>query len=297
MPDSRNGRAATRGKDAPRREHDGAAATATDGAAGPQPLGKEAPEIVDDAARIGEKRLDRPWLGDLVTAVIGGMSIGFGVVALAWVAASFGGDPAPSVAHLAGSLAYPIGFVILLVGKAELFTENFLLPVSGVVERQGTLGQLGALWGRSLAGNLVGSAIFAFLISRAGVLPEAPAAEIATLADHAVHYGVATAFVKALFAGWLMTILTWLLLATEGMGPRLFIIWLIGTLIVLGEFTHVVIGSTEVLMAAMLGAEVSVVAWFTGPFLPVLLGNVVGGVVFVTLLQTVQARAEREGGG
>lgn len=126
----------------------------------PKPLGQESPEIVDDAADIGEKRLERSALGDLITAVIGGLSIGFGVVAMAWVSASLGGAEAPSTAHLVGSLAYPIGFVILLIGKSELFTENFLLPVTGVLERRGSVAQLLSLWGRSLLGNLIGAAIF-----------------------------------------------------------------------------------------------------------------------------------------
>ena len=255
----------------------------------PKPLGQESPEIVEDAARIGQKRLDRSFGGDVVTAVIGGMSIGFGVVAMAWTAASAGGEAAPSVAHLVGALAYPVGFVILLVGKSELFTENFLLPVTGVVEGRGTVRQLAALWGVTLVGNLLGSLVFAFLISRPGVLDEAAAEHVIELADQVVHYGFWTAFVKAIFAGWLMTILTWLLLAAEGLGPRLVIIWLIGTLIVLGEFSHVIISSTEVLMAILLGAPLSAGDWVGGGFLPILVGNLLGGVVFVTLLHYVQA--------
>jgi formate/nitrite transporter FocA (FNT family) len=137
----------------------------------PKPLGQETPEIVEDASRIGEKRLERSSLGDIVTSFIGGLSICFGVIAMAWVAASLGGAESPSTAQLLGSLAYPVGFVILLVGKAELFTENFLLPVTGVIERRGSLRQLLSLWGRSLVFNLLGTFVFAALISRPGVLP------------------------------------------------------------------------------------------------------------------------------
>ncbi len=256
----------------------------------PKPLGQEAPQIVEDAAAIGGKRLDRSLAGDVMTSVIGGMSISFGVVAMAWASASFGGAEGPSVAHLAGALAYPIGFVILLVGKSELFTENFLLPVTGVLERRGSLRQLGALWGVSLTCNLLGALAFAFLISRPGVLDPGPAADLIGAAQNVVDYPFWTAFIKALFAGWLMTILTWLLLAAEGLGPRLFLIWLIGTLIILGELTHVIISGAEVFMAAFLGADLSPGDWLGGTFLPILLGNVLGGVFFVTLLQYVQAQ-------
>ena len=256
----------------------------------PKPLGQEAPEIIEDASQIGEKRLDRSFFGDIVTSFIGGMSICFGVLATAWAATSLGGAPAPSVAHLIGALAYPIGFVILLIGKSELFTENFLLPVTGVIQGRGRLVDLLALWGRSLVFNLVGSFVFALLVSRPDVLPEPVALHIEELGRHVVDYGFWTAFVKAIFAGWLMTILTWLLLAAEGMGPRLFIIWLIGTLIILGEFAHIVISGAEIFMAILLGAPIAPGEWFTGSFWPILVGNVVGGVVFVTLLEYVQAQ-------
>ncbi len=259
----------------------------------PKPLGQESPEIVEDASRIGARRLERSLVGDAVTSLIGGMSICFGVIAMAWAGASLGDEASPSVGHLVAALAYPVGFVILLVGKSELFTENFLLPVTGVIERRGSVRQLLSLWSVSLVFNLIGALVFAFLISRPGVLPDAPAQRLIELADRVVAYPFWTAFVKALFAGWLMTILTWLLLAAEGMGPRLLIMWLIGTLVILGEFTHVIISGAEVFMAILLGAPITVGDWLGQAFVPVLVGNVVGGVVFVTLLQYVQAQYVR----
>jgi formate/nitrite transporter len=259
-----------------------------------EPMGQEAPEIVDEGAIIGEKRLERPLIGDAMTSFIGGMSISFGAVALAWAGASMGGADAPSAAHLVSALAFPIGFVILLVGKSELFTENFFLPVSAVLERRGTLRQLLSLWGVSLMFNLLGSLLFAVLIARPGVLGEGPAREMIELAQHKVEYSWETAFVKALFGGWLMTIMTWLVVAAEGLGPRLMIIWGVATLIVLAEFNHVVISAAEIFMAMFLGADITVSEWFIRNFVPALFGNVIGGVVFVTLLSYIQARYTEE---
>ncbi len=261
----------------------------------PKPLGQESPEILEDASHIGEKRLERSPIGDSVTAFIGGMSICFGVIATAWAAASLGDAAAPSPAHLVGALAYPVGFVILLIGKSELFTENFLLPVTGVIEGDGHIGQLLGLWGRSLVFNLAGTFVFALLISRPGVVPEPVADNLRSLGEHVVGYDFWTAFVKAIFAGWLMTMLTWLLLAAHGIGPRLFIIWVIGTLIILGEFAHLIISGAEVFMALLLGGDVEFWPWMVGSFPPILLGNVLGGVVFVTLLQWVQVQYESDG--
>ena len=255
-----------------------------------KPLGQEAPEVVEHGAQIGEKRLARPYRGDALTAFIGGMSVSFGAVAMAWAAASLGGEPSPSPAHLIGSLTFPIGFIILLIGKSELFTENFFLPVTAVLERRGTLRQLGALWSTTLVFNLLGGLVFALLISRPRVLDSGPAQYLLDLAEHKVHYPLLTAFIKAVFAGWLMTLLTWLLLATTGVGPRLAIIWAIGALIVLGQFNHVIISAAEIFMAMFLGASITVSDWLLQNFLPALLGNILGGTVFVTLLFYVQAQ-------
>jgi formate/nitrite transporter FocA (FNT family) len=257
----------------------------------PSPLGQEAPEIVDDASRIGAKRLERPLVGDAITAFAGGMSVSFGAIAMIMAAAAVGGGiDSPSTALLVGALVFPVGFIILLVGKTELFTENFLLPVAAVLKGRGNLRQLGSLWAITLSCNLLGSSVFAFLISRDQVLAAGPAEEMIALATHSIEYSLPTAFIKAVFAGWLMTTLTWLLVAAVGFGPRMAMIWVIGTLIVLGQFNHVIISAAEIFIAMLLGADITVGDWMTRNFLPALTGNIIGGLVFETLLQYVQSR-------
>jgi len=293
MPEDRDGPLADRltsGSTRAADGHDGDRDDGDDEAKEPSPLGQEAPEIVDDASRIGEKRLDRPLVGDAITALAGGMSVSFGAIAMIMAAAAVGGGiDEPSNAMLIGALVFPVGFLILLVGKTELFTENFLLPVAAVLKGRGSLVQLGSLWGITLSCNLLGSLVFAFLISREQVLPAAAVDEMIALATHSVDYGFQTALIKAVFAGWLMTTLTWLLVAAVGFGPRIAVIWAVGALIVLGQFNHVIISAAEIFMAMFLGADISVGDWATRNFLPALAGNIVGGLIFETLLQYVQS--------
>lgn len=261
----------------------------------PKPLGQEAPEIIDDASKIGSRRLHRPLSESAITGFIGGMSVSFGAVAMAWAGAAVGGDiSSVSIGHLVGALAFPVGFVILLVGKSELFTEDFFLPVTAILERRGRVTELAQLWGVTLLFNLIGALVFGFLISRAGVFEPEAAQQIIDLSVKKVDYDFSTAFVKALFAGWLMTLLTWLLVAAEGFGSKLVLIWIMGSLIVLGQFNHVVISASEIFMGMFLDAPVSVTDWVFGNFTPALLGNLVGGIIFVTLLFYVQARTQVE---
>jgi formate/nitrite transporter FocA (FNT family) len=96
---------------------------------------------------------------------------------------------------------------------------------------------------------------------------------------------------KGIFAGWLITVMTWLILAADGMGARLVIIWSTTFLIVAGHFNHVVISVPEVFTAIWLGAPISVMDWFTRNFIPALIGNLIGGLVFVTLLGYALARS------
>lgn len=267
-----------------------AAEAAANGPSAEEHLGSESPKIVEDASKLGEKRLVRPPVGHAITSFAGGMSISFGAVAMASGAAAVGGSlAAPSLGHLIGALLFPIGFVILLIGKTELFTENFLIPVVAVIKRRGSMTQLGKLWGIALAFNLLGALVFGFLISRGHVLAPQIADEMIALAEKKASYDLQTGFVKAIFAGWLMTTLTWLLIASKGLGVQLALIWIIASTIVLGQFNHVVISASEIFMAMYLGADITLGAWLTSAFLPALAGNLVGGLVFVTLIHYMQS--------
>lgn len=260
-----------------------------------RPLGAEAPEIVERATEVGTSRLTRPLLAEAVTAFIGAMSISFGGVAMAVAGGlgnELGGEPAR---RLLGALFFPVGFVILLIGKSELFTENFLLPVMGVFEKRAPMRSLLRIWGMSLAFNLLGAAVFAWLIARPGVLDPGAQQEMIAIADHKMSQGFTHAFVSALFAGWLMTALTWLLLACRTVGERLAIIWMIAGLIVLGRFNHAVISACEIFMAWAFGMPRDAGRFVLHELVPAVLGNLVGGVVFVTALHYLQARGLKSG--
>ncbi|MGI8550557.1 MAG: formate/nitrite transporter family protein [Dehalococcoidia bacterium] len=255
------------------------------------PLGRETAEIIEAATEIGRQRLRRPILGEAITALIGGMSVCFGAVAMATTGGLTRDFAGPSAALLTGALSFPIGFVILLIGKSELFTENFLVPVLGVLEGRGTLKNLGRLWMVSLIFNLIGAIIFAWLISRPGVLDSRAAADLRSIGIEKAGYSFGTAFTKAIFAGWLMSILTWLLLACASVGQRLAIIWMVATLIILGGFNHAVISAAESFMAIDLGARLSYAQWFLHNLIPAVLGNMTGGILFVTALFYLQHNA------
>jgi formate-nitrite transporter family protein len=124
--------------------------------------------IYEKTREEGRRRLRRPVLELAATAVVGGFDVAFGVVAFGLAAAVAG--------RLAGAIAFGIGFVFIVVGRSELFTENFLIPVAGLEPRQaGSWFKLGELWLVALVLNVVGGAILAIILTSRHVLPNAPA--------------------------------------------------------------------------------------------------------------------------
>jgi formate-nitrite transporter family protein len=258
-------------------------------------LDVESPEIIETAAAIGERRLARLTPAHAITAIIGGMAVSFGALAMAWTAGPWLEELGLERARVLASLAFPLGLVILIIGKAELFTENFFVPVTSVWKRRGTIGDLASLWTLTLTFNLIGGLVFAFLASRPGMLEGGTRDFLVALAEDKVSRPFWPQLVKAIYGGWVMTLLTWLLLGVRSMAPRIAIIWGMGFLLSAGHFNHVVISAVEIFLGMFLGAPITVSSWWRANFVPSLLGNVLGGLVFVTLAGYLQALSLRAG--
>ena len=197
-----------------------------------------------------------------------------------------------SVAVLVGSVAFGIAFVFVVVGRSELFTENFLVPIAGLEgkNRQSWL-KLGELWLAALVLNIAGGALLAIIVTSKGVLTGNSHRPVVDLAEHLAGYGVLTAFLSAIVAGALMTLMTWFVEgAAESMGVRILMSWIVGTLIVLGTFNHAIVSTIEIVFGMRYGAGVSVGDLFVNLGLAVG-GNLVGGLLLVTFARTAQAFA------
>lgn len=258
-----------------------------------EPLGQEAPALAGAATVAGERRLRRSLLQEGTTALIGGMSVGFGMIAMALAGGFVTAASGAELGRLAAALAFPVGFVILLIGKSELFTENFLVPVLGVLEGRGTVVNLARLWTVSLAFNLAGAAVFSLLVALPGVLDDSARDYLTELMVRKFDHSWTTNLVQALFAGWIMTILTWLLLACRTVLERVVVIWAVAALLILGDFNHAVISSAEYFTVRLATGDLAFPEYLWVVFLTGVLGNMAGGILFVTLLNYVQARPER----
>ena len=237
----------------------------------------------------GRRRLSRRTWPLLSTGLLGGIDVGTGVLALLFVEHETG-------SKVLGGLAFTIGFIALSLAKSELFTEDFLVPVSTVIARQARLRMLPRLWIGTLAANLVGGWIFTYLILQG--FPQ--------LGDTAVEaggfyidlgFGV-QAFALAVLGGTVITLMTWMQHSTESNGLKLVPAVTGGFLLAGAQLNHAVVNSLLIFAALHTGhTSFGYVDWAqTAAFAA--LGNVVGGLVLVTLLRLFQVphtvKAERE---
>ncbi|MFC6824631.1 formate/nitrite transporter family protein [Halopelagius fulvigenes] len=260
------------------------------------PVAPDPSEIFERAVEEGERRLDQPMLELVSTSFIAGFTVVFGIVALgivhAFVEPQFG-----KIATIAGALAFGVSLVFLVVGRAELFNENFYDPVAKAVDADSWMvSKLLRLWSVTFAVNLVGGVLMAYIFSVHGVLPKGAVHALRTFATEFVHRPAITEFAAAIVGGALVVLLSFLLEAVNSVGSRIAMAYIVGVLLTLGPFDHVVVTMLHVVFGMLFGAPIGLVKLAETTAL-VTAGNLVGGLGLVTFTHITQAMGARESGG
>ncbi|WJL94116.1 formate/nitrite transporter family protein [Microbacterium sp. ET2] len=237
-------------------------------------LEKEFEDVVGE----GAERLHRTFRATVVTGFLGGVEIGVGVIAYLGVLEHTGDQ-------LLAGLAFSAGLIALLMAHSELFTENFLMPIAALVAREGTLGQLGKLWGGTLVGNLSGGWIVMGIVVLA--FPEWHEL-LARTADHFVNEPFSWKFVAlAMLGGAVITLMTRMQEGTDS-EPTKIVAAIVGGFLLAGfQLLHSILDSLFAFGAILSGADITYLEWFVW-FLPVLGLNLLGGVLLVTVLRIVR---------
>ncbi|MFW5896243.1 MAG: formate/nitrite transporter family protein [archaeon] len=220
------------------------------------------------------------------SALAAGFAITITFLLYVSLTASTGGDPVLS------ALLYPLGFVYIIIGGYQLYTENTLPPVALTLDRLASVPALLRNWVVVLAGNFVGGGAGAAALAWGGVLSPEAATAAADIAEKGLATGPWALFVKAVFAGLIVAGVVWLDYAARDTISRLAVVYLAFLAIPLGGLFHVVVSFTEMLYLVFTG-EFALLTGMTGFVLPVLLGNTVGGVVLVTVVNYFQTTEQR----
>ncbi len=221
-----------------------------------------------------------------------GVSAGFAIV-LTFIGFAVGKHHFPENPFLAAIL-FPAGFIFIILGRFQLFTENTLPPVILVMTRLASLPLLLRLWGTVLLGNIVGAGVGAFVLANTQVLP----AEVAIAATEFVQHGLEVEwwdlFFKSLFAGWVVAGVVWLCAAAHNTMGRLAVIYIGFYLIAVTGLFHVISTTCEIFFYFFLDiSSIGLIELFAYFGLPVLLGNTVGGVLLFTFVVYAQAEDQR----
>jgi formate/nitrite transporter FocA (FNT family) len=237
-------------------------------------------EAFDRLVAEGSDRLARPLVPLLATGFVGGIDVGVGILAYLVVDHQTG-QP------LLAAAAFPVGFIALLLARSELFTENFLVPVTARIAGRGSWVQLVRLWLVTLAANLAGGVIMAAMIAIA--LPDLRSTA-ATLGLHYATLGASwSSLLLAVLAGVVITLLTRMQHASDELGPKLVAGIAMSFALVGAQLFHSVLDSI-LMFTGLLGGQ----AAYTWSDWALALGwsgfgNVIGGIGLVTSIRLLQA--------
>ena len=228
----------------------------------------------------GEVELRRSVAALSWSGLAAGLSMGFSFMTQAMLQAALRGAP---VAELIAPLGYAVGFLITVLGKQQLFTETTLTATLPLMNRPSAHGLwlLLRMWTLVLATNLVGTIIFAWVLSRPGVMRPEIAEALTKLSEGAFSDSFFVGAVRAMFSGWLIALMVWLLPAAGSAAP--FIIVALTYVVGLAQFPHIIAGSTEAAYAVVNGAA-SVQDYLVRFLAPTLTGNLLGGTAMAAVL-------------
>jgi formate/nitrite transporter FocA (FNT family) len=235
--------------------------------------------------REGLHELERSTSALAWSGLAAGLSMGFSFLVEGLLHAHL---PDTGWRPLVAKLGYSVGFVIVILGSQQLFTENTLTPIVPLLSHR-TMKRLRnvlRLWGAVLVTNLLGALIFGLVLATMKVVDPEVHRSLAGISEEAMRAGGWVTLLHAVFAGWLIALMVWMLPASKP--QELWVVVIMTYLVGLGGFAHIIAGATEVFYAGFRGLA----GWgavLLGYMLPTLVGNVLGGITIVAALNHAQA--------
>jgi formate/nitrite transporter FocA (FNT family) len=246
------------------------------------------PVIYEIVSRQGEEEIARPAFSLWWSGVAGGLSISFSLLAMAILETHL---PEAGWRVLVVSIGYTIGFLIVILGRQQLFTESTITAVLPVLKDPtwDNLWRMSRLWAIVLAANMTGSLFAAAFCSFAPVLPDQLLEGMRSISRYSLAHSWWEMLFGGVSSGFLMAAMVWMMPTAEMLKFHVIVVmtWLIGV----GGFTHIVAGSVEAFLLLVAGEwSVGMLLWqFT---VPVLIGNIIGGTVLFAVLSYAQVKEE-----
>jgi formate-nitrite transporter family protein len=246
------------------------------------------PVIYEVVRRLGEEEMARPLTSLWWSGVAAGLSISFSLLTQAIVQTHV---PDAPWRPLIASLGYSVGFIMVILSRQQLFTENTVTAVLPVMAEFNTrnLIKLARMWIVVLLANLSGTIFAALFFTFTPVLTATLYSGMLDVSNHILGHSVVEVFFRAVAAGFLIAALVWLIPGAET--AQFYVIVLLTWLIAAGGFMHVIAGSVEAFLLVLHG-ELPLLSMLMHFMIPVLFGNIVGGTALFALLAYAQVMKE-----
>ncbi|HLI96887.1 MAG TPA: formate/nitrite transporter family protein [Candidatus Baltobacteraceae bacterium] len=248
--------------------------------------------VFETVRREGETEISRPALALAFSGLAAGLSMGASLVGTGVLQAFLPNEPWRTLVE---NLGYTLGFLIVILGRQQLFTENTLTAILPVLDDPGKpkkLVQMLRLWAIVLITNLIGAAIFAEVVAKTAMFNPNVKAAFLQIGLQAVHPTFGEILWRGILAGWLIALVVWLLPAANP--QRVWIIVIITWLVGAAGLSHIIAGSVEALYAVAAGAW-PWAQYVVNFLIPVFVGNCIGGVLLVAMLNYGQVVPEQGG--
>jgi formate/nitrite transporter FocA (FNT family) len=244
-------------------------------------------KVVHEAIRLeGTEELERPSSSLLWSGLAAGLTMGCSMLGEGILLARLPDTP---WRELVAAFGYCLGFLFVTMGRQQLFTETTLTVVLPVLHKTHRVADVARYWTIVFAANIIATLLFAAAVTIPHLFAPDLGRSFVDLGVEAAAPGFLPVLVKAIFAGWLIALMVWLMPAASS--AKWVVIVAVTWLIAVAKFSHVIAGSAETALAAMQGA----IRWgdyLFGFLIPALVGNSIGGVVFVALLNHAQVKQE-----
>src|SRR5215469_15045986 len=225
--------------------------------AGPQPVPPpaqkhlarpSAEEIYQQVASNARQELKRTNTALAISGFGGGAFMGFSALGTALGVALLGTSP---VAHLIACVFYPIGFIVVIIGRSQLFTENTLYPVALVLAEKRELWNTLRLWSVVLPANVAGAFAFSAIVSWTPALNPPYVEALSHLGANAIAHTAAHVFWSGVIGGWIIALAAWMVSGSHSITGSVAVIWLLTYIVGLGDFAHCIASSCEILVTVL----------------------------------------------
>lgn len=238
-------------------------------------------DILQKAIEEGQLQYARPYLSLMLSSVAAGMIICFTVM-LVGIMATITGDLKTGFNKIFVALVYPLGFILVILSRSQLFTEHTATAFYPVLDRKNSFLSMFRLWGTVIAGNLLGGIVSASMLAMAEPAIHAKDG-YAIIAEHIVQFPSSTLIISAILAGWLMALGAWLTLSTHSTSSQILCIYIVTFAIGLGGLHHSIAGTVELIVAYLTTEQFDLLNIIRAIGV-MLVGNAIGGSIFVALL-------------